>query len=207
LGKELIQPLRNPRRHLARNSLLPNRIEVGLFTYFVKIKSNRGEFFNEMADIGRWADKGRDTETERRWTSLRQHPRFTWTASGIAHHKTMSKVVKTQAHLMAASLQIPEDEHDNLTAKFVKREGNCRSDLGDHWKDRQISIRAKRRLLQSISFQFLCTANLKKCGWHARTSLYPLPETLIPFHPPSPLPNMPQNSSRTAARRSFTVLH
>ena len=31
----------------------------------------------------------------------------------------------------------------------------------------------------------------------ARTSLYPLPETPIPLNPPSPLPNVPQNSSRT----------
>ena len=36
---------------------------------------------------------------------------------------------------------------------------------------------------------------------NARTSLYPLPETPIPLHrdPPSPLPNIPQNSSRPRA--------
>ena len=32
---------------------------------------------------------------------------------------------------------------------------------------------------------------------NARTSLYPLPETPIPLNPPSPLPNIPQNSSRS----------
>jgi len=37
--------------------------------------------------------------------------------------------------------------------------------------------------------------------------LYPLPETPIPLHPLSPLPNIPQNSSRTAGKRGFTVLH
>jgi len=37
--------------------LLRARMDLGLFTLFVKIKSHRGEFFNEMAD--RWADKGR----------------------------------------------------------------------------------------------------------------------------------------------------
>ena len=42
---------------------------------------------------------------------------------------------------------------------------------------------------------------------NARTSLYPLPETPITLHPPSPLPNIPQNSSRTAGKRSFNVLH
>jgi len=128
-----------PREILA---LIRVRIDLGLFTLFVKIKSHRGEFFNEMAD--RWADKGRHTETEARWTDLRQRPIFTWTASSIVHCSTMSKVVKTRAHIMAARLQI--HEHDNLTAKFLKREGKCRSVLGDHWKDKRVSFRAKRRL-------------------------------------------------------------
>ena len=42
---------------------------------------------------------------------------------------------------------------------------------------------------------------------NARTSLYPLSETPIPLHPPSPLPNIPQNSSQTAGKRRFTVPH
>ena len=42
---------------------------------------------------------------------------------------------------------------------------------------------------------------------NARTSLYPLLETPIPLHLPSPLPNIPQNSLRTVGKRSFTVLH
>jgi len=50
--------------------LLRARIDLGLSTLLVIIKSHRGEFFNEMAD--RWADKGRHTETNARWTSLRQ---------------------------------------------------------------------------------------------------------------------------------------
>jgi len=98
--------------------LLGVRIDLGLFPLFVKIKSHRGEFFNEMAD--RWADKGGHTKTEARWTSLRQRPIFTWTASGIAHRSTMRKVVKTRAHFMAARLQI--HEHNNLTAKFLRRQ-------------------------------------------------------------------------------------
>jgi len=64
---------------------------------------------------------------------------------------------------MAARLQIYK--HDNLTAKFLNREGNCWSVLGDHWRDKQGSIRAKRRLLPSISCQFPCAANFKKRGW------------------------------------------
>ena len=44
---------------------------------------------------------------------------------------------------------------------------------------------------------------------NARTSLYPLPETPRPFNPPSPLPNIPQNSSRTMhlEQSDYTVPH
>jgi len=44
--------------------LLRARIDLELFILFVKSKSHRGEFFDEMAD--RWADKGRHTETNAR---------------------------------------------------------------------------------------------------------------------------------------------
>jgi len=42
---------------------------------------------------------------------------------------------------------------------------------------------------------------------NARISLYSLPETPIPLNPPSPLPDIPQNSSQTAGKRDFTVSH
>jgi len=45
------------------------------------------------------------------------------------------------------------------------------------------------RSIQSTTFSIL----------NARTSLYPLPEAPIPFNPPSSLPNIPQDSSRTTA--------
>jgi len=93
--------------------LLRERIELGFFTLFVKI-TRRKECCNEMSNG--WADNGRDTEMEARWTSLRQRPIFTWTAPGKTHRSTMSKVVKTQAHLIAARLQI--SEHDNFIAQF-----------------------------------------------------------------------------------------
>jgi len=158
--------------------LLRNRTKLGLFTLFVKIKSHRGEFFNEMAD--RWADKGRDTELEARWTSLRQRPIFLWTASGKDHRSTMSKVVKTRAHLMSARLQFAE--HDNHTFRFLKIEGNSRAVLKDHWKDKRVSIKSKRRLLQNISFQFPCAANFKKWGWQEEDE-FRLCKTLFPGQP------------------------
>jgi len=48
----------------------------------------------------------------------------------------MSKVVKTRAHLMAARLQPEIPDHNNLTAEFLKREGNCRTDLGNYWENK-----------------------------------------------------------------------
>jgi len=81
---------------------------------------------------------------------------------------------------MAARLQF--FEHDSLTVKFIKREGNCRSVLGDHWTDTRMSIRAKRRLHQSISFQFLCAANFKKWGWQEKDEYRPC-KSLYPEQP------------------------
>jgi len=41
---------------------------------------------------------------------------------------------------------------------------------------------------------------------NARTSLYPLPETQIPFNPQSPYPNIPQNSSQKWPLGNLTFL-
>jgi len=38
--------------------VLHQRVSMGLFTIFIKIRANRGEFLNEKAD--RWADEGRE---------------------------------------------------------------------------------------------------------------------------------------------------
>ena len=38
--------------------VLHQRVSVGIFTMFIKIRAHRGEFLNEKAD--RWADKGRE---------------------------------------------------------------------------------------------------------------------------------------------------
>ena len=46
------------------------------------------------------------------------------------------------------------------------------------------------RLFRSTQSTTFSTSNV-------RTSLYPLPETPIPFNPPSPVPNTSQNNSRT----------
>ena len=49
----------------------------------------------------------------------------------------------------------------------------------------------------SFACLFRSTQSITFSTSNARTSLYPLPETPIPLNPPSPLPNIPQNSLRT----------
>jgi len=52
---------------------------------------------------------------------------------------------------------------------------------------------------EALNFSFI---RLNQTTFHtsnARTSLYPCPAAPIPLHPPSPLPNIPQNSSRPRA--------
>jgi len=52
LEKESIRPSKSPDGDILREilELLRARIDSDLFTLFVKIKSHREEFFNEMAD-------------------------------------------------------------------------------------------------------------------------------------------------------------
>jgi len=50
------------------------------------------------------------------------------------------------------------------------------------------------------SSHFFCSMQLTTFSTtNARTSLFPLPETPIPLYHPSPLPNIPQNSSLSEA--------
>ena len=59
----------------------------------------------------------------------------------------------------------------------------------------------------SFASLFRSTQSITFGTSNARTSLYPLPETPIPLNPPSLLPNIPQNSSRSVGNRGFTVPH
>ena len=52
-----------------------------------------------------------------------------------------------------------------IALTVLAKNSDCRSVMGDHWKDTRVSFRAKRRLFQSISFQFPYTANFKRWGW------------------------------------------
>ena len=57
--------------------------------------------------------------------------------------------------------------------------------------------RLREELMQTRLFRSMQSTTFSTSN--ARTSLYPLPETPIPLNPPTPLPNIPQNRSRTAA--------
>jgi len=61
--------------------------------------------------------------------------------------------------MKVAGLQLPL--HDNFTSNFLNRENNSRDLLGKHWLDKAVPDRAKRRLLQSIGYQFPCAKLLK----------------------------------------------
>ena len=143
--------------------LLRKRVDMGLFTLFVKIRAHRGEFFNEMSD--RWADKGALAIDNVRWNCLRLKPIFSWKVGEKLHRGVMSKSVKARVNLMVAKLELPK--HNGKVATFLKMKDHGREILGLHWADKNAPIKAKRRLLQSISLQFPCAATFKL--WVCRT--------------------------------------
>jgi len=61
--------------------------------------------------------------------------------------------------MKVAELQLPL--HKNFTSNFLNREDNSKDLLGKHWQDKIFTDRAKRRLLQSIGYQFPCAKLLK----------------------------------------------
>ena len=75
----------------------------------------------------------------------------------------MNNVVKTKMNLMVARLQVLHNA--NFTTAFLKEKNNSRETLGKYWKDKEVSIKAKRRLPQSIGYQFPVAAMLKRWGY------------------------------------------
>jgi len=59
-------------------------------------------------------------------------------------------------------LQLPL--HQNFTSEFLNREDNSSDLLGKHWQDKIVSDLSKRRLLQSIGYQFPCAKRLNLWG-------------------------------------------
>jgi len=141
-------------------SLLQQRVALGLFTIFIKIRAHRGEFFNEKAD--RWADEGREDKDNVRWGGPSLRPIFSWIEAGIERRCSLNKTLRAIVHTRVAELQLPL--HDNFTSKFLKRADNSRALLGKHWLDKSVPDASKRRLIQSLGFQFPCAKMLKLWG-------------------------------------------
>jgi len=131
-------------------------------TIFIKIRAHRGEFLNEKAD--RWADELPEDVDNVRWDGPSSYPTFSWIDVGVEHRCSMNKTPGLQArvHLQVAELQLPF--HKNFTCEFLNREDNSRDLLGEHWQDKTVLDRSKKRLLQSIDYQFPCTMLLKLQG-------------------------------------------
>jgi len=151
----------NPDADIMRDiiQLLPERIEQGLLTIFIKIKAHNGDPPNELAD--RWADKGRQSENIR-WSLPTNRPIFFWTDKGTTHRSHMNPTVKKRIDLQVSRQQLKT--HKGSTANFLTREDNSRDLLGNFHKHRSEWIRARRRVLQCLSYQFSCALQLKQWG-------------------------------------------
>jgi len=151
----------NPDADIMRDivQLLRERIEQGLLTIFIKIKAHRGDPLNELAD--RWADEGRQSENVR-WSLPTNRNIFFWTDNSITHHSPMNPTVKKGIDLQVSQQQLKI--HSESTANFLTREDISRDLLGKFHKDRSVWIRARRRVLQCLSYQFPCALQLKQWG-------------------------------------------
>ena len=136
-------------------------MDLGLFTIFIKIRSHGREFLNEKAD--RWADEGQEDVDNVRWDGPSSHPTFLWTVRrGRRAQMLHEQSPPGQSPFEGGRNQAPL--HKNFTSEFFNREDNRRDLLGKHWQDKTVSHRSKKRLLQSIGYQFPCAKLLKLWG-------------------------------------------
>jgi hypothetical protein len=138
--------------------VLHQRVSLGLFTMFIKIRAHRGEFQTD-----RWADEGREDVDNVRCDGPSSHPTFSWTDAGVEHRCSMNMTLRTRlvtkVHLKVAKLHLPL--YKKFTFDFLNREDNSRDLLGKHWQDKTVPDRSKRHLLQSIGYPFPCAKLLK----------------------------------------------
>jgi len=95
--------------------VLHQRVNLGLFTIFIKIRAHRGEFLNKKSE--RWVDEGRDNAGNVRWDGPDSHSTFSWTDAGVEHRCCMNQTLLTRVHLKVAKLQLPL--HKNFTSAFL----------------------------------------------------------------------------------------
>ena len=99
--------------------VLHQRVDLELFTIFIKIRAHRGEFLNEKADL--WSDEEQDDVGNVRWDGPRlvhsSNPTFSWTEAGVKHKCSMPKILQARVHLKVAKLQFLL--HKNFTSEFL----------------------------------------------------------------------------------------
>ena len=86
-------------------------------------------------------------------------PIFYWTDNGTTHRCPMNPTVKKKINLQVFQQQLKI--HTGSTANFETREDSSRDLLGKFHKDRSVWIRARRRVLQCLFYQFPCVLQLK----------------------------------------------
>jgi len=77
--------------------VLHQRVSLGLFTMFIKIRAHRVEFLHEKAD--RWADEGQKDIDNVRWDGPSLQPTLSWTEEGVEHRCSMNKTLRTRVRL------------------------------------------------------------------------------------------------------------
>jgi len=91
---------------LARISkVLHQRVNLGLFTIFIKIRVHGGEFLKKKAD--RCVDEGRDDVGNVRWDGPSSHSTFTWIDASVEHRCSMNKTLRARVDLKVDELQLP----------------------------------------------------------------------------------------------------
>jgi hypothetical protein len=142
---------------------LHHSVQQGVPTFLIKIKSHRGEFFNERSD--RAADRGRDdAEAVIRWNRPSGRPIFSWKDSDEDPEQTccmgpkVKKVIKNRAAYLAMSAS------ETITHKFLKVPDSSRDLIHLFLKDSNVHEKTKKRLIQTITNQFPCQAYLHTRG-------------------------------------------
>jgi len=97
-----------------------------------------------------------------RWSLPSNRPIFYWMDNGATHRSPMNSTVKKRINLQVSQQQLKI--HTGSTANFLTWEDSSRDLLGKFHKDRSVWIRARRRVLQCLSYQFPCALQLKQWG-------------------------------------------
>jgi len=97
-----------------------------------------------------------------RWFLPTNRPIFSWTENRTTPQSPLNPTVQKRIDLQVARKQL--QTQTGSTANFLTREDNSKDLLGKFHKDKSVWIRARHRVHQCISYQFLCTSQLEMWG-------------------------------------------